>query len=436
MEAQKSNLTKLFQFMLALALVAASLFVVSEAIAAYQRTADNTVPAFTNPELTQRNGNERVDKGDLVTVFEERGNAYYVRYPTPNGTKDRWVPKNIFNSNPNSNTVTLNDGWYRIQPMHDLGRSVDALGPQIGNGNNVHMWTTVDALQQKFYLQNRGNGYFSLQSAYGSRLFVTVNGQGNGANLYTAGWSNSDSQLFRLVNAGNNSYHIFSKVGTNLNFDCAGGGRSDGNNVQLWTTENSAWHKWRFTPVSVNTSLISTTNYVWPVDGYYILTTLFYYNGIQRSMGYKHSVWWNRENGGHFNALDVSCNNGTKVKAVAAGIITSETQGTNHIIVIQHDNGMKSLYAHLRKKLVSPGTHVSAGQVIAESGDVGASGSYHLHLEFSNISPWEYFRDKVPFRYCKSTLNAYNNRCSTQDKKRFSEAVDWIQRYGGGFTVN
>lgn len=99
MQTQKLNLTKLFQFVLALTLVATSIFVAGEAIAAYQRTADNTVPAYTNPELTQRNGNERVDRGDVVTVFEERGNAYYVRYPTSRGTKDRWVPKSIFNDN-------------------------------------------------------------------------------------------------------------------------------------------------------------------------------------------------------------------------------------------------------------------------------------------------------------------------------------------------
>ena len=55
MQTQKSNLSKLFKFVLALTLVVASVFVTSEVIAAYQRTADNTVPAFTNPELTQRN---------------------------------------------------------------------------------------------------------------------------------------------------------------------------------------------------------------------------------------------------------------------------------------------------------------------------------------------------------------------------------------------
>ena len=76
----------------------ALMFFTTVALASYQKVADNTVPAYHNPELTQRTGNERVDKGDLVTVFEERANAYFVRYPVKNGTKDRWVPKNIFNA--------------------------------------------------------------------------------------------------------------------------------------------------------------------------------------------------------------------------------------------------------------------------------------------------------------------------------------------------
>lgn len=81
----------------------------SVAMAAYQKVADNTVPAYHNAELTNRTGNERVDKGDLVTVLEERSNAYYVRYPVKNGTKDRWVPKNIFN-----NTGHNPEGWLDV----------------------------------------------------------------------------------------------------------------------------------------------------------------------------------------------------------------------------------------------------------------------------------------------------------------------------------
>lgn len=89
------------------------LLISSTALAAYQRTADNTVPAYRDAALTQRTGNERVDKGDVVTVFQETDKAYYVRYPVRNGTKDRWVPKNIFNSNPQPQQTSHNpEGWF------------------------------------------------------------------------------------------------------------------------------------------------------------------------------------------------------------------------------------------------------------------------------------------------------------------------------------
>ena len=64
----------------------AMLLVSTAAFADYERTADNTVPAYQDPGLTNRTGNERVDAGDRVIVHEETGNAYRVTYPTPRGS--------------------------------------------------------------------------------------------------------------------------------------------------------------------------------------------------------------------------------------------------------------------------------------------------------------------------------------------------------------
>lgn len=151
----------------------------------------------------------------------------------------------------NNSNVTLgarnpfSNGWYKIHPIHDLGRYVDAAG-----GNyNVHMWDNAEVPQQKFYLQDRGNGYFSLKSGHGD-FYITAAGNGNGANLYVRSWAGSDSQLFKVVDAGNNSYHVVPKFNEHLNWDCAGAGRANGNNVQLWKSEDKDWHKWRFESTS------------------------------------------------------------------------------------------------------------------------------------------------------------------------------------------
>lgn len=146
---------------------------------------------------------------------------------------------------------TIKDGWYNIRPAHDQSRSLDSYGPN----NNLHMWENISDPQQKFYLQNRGNGYFSLRSG-GNGLYITAAGRGRGANLMMRAWNGSDEQLFYLTDGGvvdgNQTYHIMAKVGFNLEFDCAGGFKQNSTNAQLWTHENTNWHKWTFTEPETN----------------------------------------------------------------------------------------------------------------------------------------------------------------------------------------
>ncbi len=60
----------------------------------WQGYAVSKTTAYTNSALTTKNGTEYVSAGDAVTVLNEQGNAYYVRYPLmKGGTKDRWVAK-------------------------------------------------------------------------------------------------------------------------------------------------------------------------------------------------------------------------------------------------------------------------------------------------------------------------------------------------------
>ncbi len=77
---------------------------------------------------------------------------------------------------------------------------------------------------------------------------------------------------------------------------------------------------------------------------------------------------------------------GTPVYAPASGVITRSTyqHAAGHYIVIQHEGAYSSystVYMHLSRKKVNVGDRVRKGQVIALSGNSGASTGPHLHYE-------------------------------------------------------
>lgn len=88
---------------------------------------------------------------------------------------------------------------------------------------------------------------------------------------------------------------------------------------------------------------------------------------------------------GH-NAVDIASSLGTPILAAASGkVIVVKTGGWDggygDYVVIQHPNGMQTLYAHMSAVLVSSGQSVSKGQQIGKMGSTGDSTGVHLHFE-------------------------------------------------------
>jgi len=89
---------------------------------------------------------------------------------------------------------------------------------------------------------------------------------------------------------------------------------------------------------------------------------------------------------GH-NGIDVGAPNGTPVYAAAAGtvIVAKNDGGYNggygNYIVISHDNGTQTLYAHLSAVGISVGQAIEKGQEIGAVGNTGRSTGNHLHFE-------------------------------------------------------
>lgn len=88
---------------------------------------------------------------------------------------------------------------------------------------------------------------------------------------------------------------------------------------------------------------------------------------------------------GH-NGVDLASSYGTAIMASADGqVIVARSGGWNggygSYIVVKHDNGTQTLYAHLSAVLISAGQIVSQGQMIGRMGSSGDSTGTHLHFE-------------------------------------------------------
>lgn len=83
------------------------------------------------------------------------------------------------------------------------------------------------------------------------------------------------------------------------------------------------------------------------------------------------------------SGIDLACPQGSEVYACKTATVkeTAFNSIYGNYIVLQHYNGMTSLYAHLSKILVKKEDKVNGGQLIAKSGTTGASTGPHLHFE-------------------------------------------------------
>lgn len=105
--------------------------------------------------------------------------------------------------------------------------------------------------------------------------------------------------------------------------------------------------------------------FTWPLEG--TVTSRFGLRGRRRHDG-----------------IDIAAPAGTPIKAAAPGrVLFAGNQGTGYgnLVILHHDRGMITVYAHCRRLLVAEGQQVKRGQTIATVGSTGRSTGPHLHFE-------------------------------------------------------
>ncbi|WP_129595882.1 M56 family metallopeptidase [Anaerophilus nitritogenes] len=128
---------------------------------------------------------------------------------------------------------------------------------------------------------------------------------------------------------------------------------------------------------------------LWPLPDYKIITSTF---------GKKKHPKFNKVS--MHTGIDIAAPKGKTIVAAADGtVIHSEELGAyGNTIIIDHGNGIATLYGHCSELVAKENTTVKMGDEIAKIGSTGASTGPHLHFEIRKqgevVDPLKYVDDK------------------------------------------
>ncbi len=107
------------------------------------------------------------------------------------------------------------------------------------------------------------------------------------------------------------------------------------------------------------------SSFIWPLNNIDISSTFGYRNGDLHA------------------GIDLRAHRGTEIYASAAGkvVFSGRRSGYGQMIVIDHGNGIETVYGHNNRNLVEVGQRVSQGQLVASVGRSGNATGYHVHFE-------------------------------------------------------
>ena len=98
--------------------------------------------------------------------------------------------------------------------------------------------------------------------------------------------------------------------------------------------------------------------------------------------------------------IDIPAPRGTPIRAAAAGVVLEARsfRGYGRTVIIDHGNGLRTLYAHCSRLSVRRGDLVESGQTIAYVGSTGRSNAPHLHFAVMHRgayrNPMAFLRDR------------------------------------------
>lgn len=345
-------------------------------------------------------------------------------------SKNLSTPVIIYSQNSSNQTTkshqkwyvtSVGNGYYKIT-AENSGLALNNHNGANVNGNPISIYT-YSGYCQEFRFYDAGNGYYAIQPKNTSGVLDVVGGgNANNTRVQLYQYNSSAAQKWKLVprNRGVDpdpykQWDAYPKRTCNVYTDSALTKRTPGVNEYVDTSDpvtvlgetgNAYYIRYKaksgYKDRWVTKDIFKENegrNWVFQGNGPFTVTTLYKY-----SRGTRHSCRYYTN--GVANGMDIGMPYGTKIFAPYAGVVQrvqNSSTGFGNCFEIKHDDGVISLYGHMSKIHVSNGQYVNKGDLIGEVGSTGNSSGNHLHFEFSNMNPYEYYRGKVQFKVVNRT---------------------------------
>ena len=136
-----------------------------------------------------------------------------------------------------------------------------------------------------------------------------------------------------------------------------------GQKLSLGPTDNYS-EKYIKPKTKITQKDVSKYNLLWPCKG--SITSQF---GLRDGKPHK--------------GIDIACPTGTRINAVLDGEVayTGWQRGYGNVIILKHDYGLMTVYAHNDENLVAKGDKVSKGEKVGTVGNTGNTTGSHIHFE-------------------------------------------------------
>lgn len=129
-------------------------------------------------------------------------------------------------------------------------------------------------------------------------------------------------------------------------------------------------------------------DFVWPVTGY---------TRISSPYGWRICPFHGKE---YHSGIDIPAPAGTSIKSSKSGVVVLSEyhKSYGNYVIVEHYDGGKTLYAHMKNRNVTVNQKVKQGQTIGYVGSTGTSTGNHLHYEVwtgsentTRVNPMNYF---------------------------------------------